>query len=68
MKRVVIFAAVGSVLVLGATRQWDGQTVSVPQISTPSIMELPSFDVASLKPVSAPYGGSVQFSFRTPTG
>ena len=62
MKRVVMFAAAGSVLGLGATGQWDGQIGSVPQISTPSIMELPSFDAASLKPVTAPYGGSVQFS------
>ena len=62
MKRRVIFAGAGSLLVLAASAQWDGQTGSVPQIGTPSVMELPSFDVASLKPVSATYGGSVRFS------
>ena len=58
IKGIVSFAVVGCVLVLGAARHRD----EVPQIDAPSTNDLPSFDVASLKPVSAPYSEGVHFT------
>jgi hypothetical protein len=54
--------SVGSLLVLCAAVQLGSQSSNESQINTPAAAELPSFDVASIKPVSVPYGGSVQFS------
>jgi uncharacterized protein (TIGR03435 family) len=56
-----MFAAVGCLLGLGAIGRSDRQNGSASQGSTPAAMDWPSFDVASLKPVSAPYGGTIQF-------